>query len=162
MSEKTKALGVSVMALAALAAVVVFVSSPVSPRTAAAQDDADPVWRLCRAYLAAHEKADFEAFNELIFRNQPATAAELTALRGVFEADCRQAVASIAVRPLEPDDVTEYVHEGAMYVPSLPPVGKLVVQFATDDRARVQSASTTFLVGEHAGRYVLLTAVPQR
>lgn len=113
----------------------------------------------CRA---AFEHCDADAFLKLIYTTDAPESKDLSAQRQIFETDCHKPIAEIKIEPLGAKDVTTYELKGVTYRPTLPPVGKLEIVFASKPNAAVHGETTSFLVGRTKDRWWILTAEPTR
>ena len=73
--------------------------------------------------------------------------------------DLNYRVKSVQVMDLAPNSKFEYTRDGVTYVPGLPPVARLVVNY--QGRRSVTQFSTSYLVGAKAGRYFIVLATPK-
>jgi hypothetical protein len=104
--------------------------------------------------LAQQDRAGIES---LIFWPQ-GQRHESEALDYFLKAQSVRRIQSVDIVPVPDDQVLEYTRGGVRYTPSLPPVHKLVVTFAS--RGSVSDESAGFLVGEKDGRYYVTLAAP--
>ena len=69
-------------------------------------------------------------------------------------------VGRISVEPVRPTEQLEYRVNGIAYRPTLPPLGRVNIDFVVPAGARARSRSTSYLFGVRDGAYYLLTAEP--
>ena len=78
-------------------------------------------------------------------------------IRRSVEADFANTIVDVRVEPMKDGQLLQYTLKGITYRPNLKPLGNLVVEFEKTGSA-VQATSTSYLLGQKNGTYLIATA----
>ena len=123
----------------------------------------DSAQRLCAAYQQAHATKDVAAFLQLIEFDR--TTPELTRIQiaEAFKNTLPRRVSAVEVHELAGTERTSFEIGGVSYVTTLPVIKKLKIAYSEEGQggaARV--TTTTFLLGEKAGKYRIVSTMPKK
>lgn len=135
-----------------------------APSVYAQQGGASPprsVEELAERYRRAHAVRDIEAIKRLFYWGA-STDRNRTLVASFIAQDVAHAISGVSVKPVGPNDLTEYTQNGIRYRTTLPATAKLVVDFRprTEGGVKYNAEQTSYFIGTRNGEYWLVTAEP--
>lgn len=122
--------------------------------------DADK--RLSAAYQQAHAAKDVKAFLQLIEFSNTTPELTRTQIAEAFKNSLTRHIATVEVQDLAGTERTSYEVGGVAYVTTLPVVKKLKIAYTEEGQGPARVTNTTFLLGEKAGEYRIVSTMPKK
>lgn len=118
---------------------------------------------LAERYRDAHARKDVDAIKRLFYWGA-ATDKSRMLVTSFITQDVSHAIRGVAVKPVDPKDLTEYTQDGITYRLTLPATAKLVIDFQprTEGGRKINSEQTSYFIGMRNDEYWLVTAEPSR
>jgi hypothetical protein len=112
--------------------------------------------KLIAAFKAAYENKDVDALMSLVHWKDVTTQTR-NGIRRSFEDILKAPIDNVFIVPVPKDQVLEYTHGSITYRINLKPVGWLRVFYKKNQQG---VTTTSYMVGEKDGRYLIATAAP--
>lgn len=123
---------------------------------------ADADKRLSAAYQQAHAAKDVKAFLQLIEFSNTTPELTRTQIAEAFKNSLTRHIATVEVQDLAGTERTSYEVGGVAYVTTLPVVKKLKIAYTEEGQGPARVTNTTFLLGEKAGEYRIVSTMPKK
>lgn len=114
---------------------------------------------LTASYKAAFDSKDLAALMKLVHWERVEDNIKLM-MRTGFERVLQLDLVSLETAELGQDDSFQFENKGVKYGPNLFPVARLLIEFKPDGVSQYQVASSSYLIGEIDGRYMITTSAP--
>lgn len=118
---------------------------------------------LAERYRQAHARKDVTAITRLFYWGASTDKTRALVMSFITH-DIANGIRGVAVKPLDPKEITQYTQDGVTYRMTLTPMAKLVIDFSprTEDGRTYNSEQTDYFIGVRNGEYWLVSAEPVR
>lgn len=134
------------------------VSATASPTASPTDAPTDARDELVQAFEQAFRQRDLEKLKNLVWW-EGADEFIRSSVEGSLEDDLRHQLLDVQLDPPTVGEVLEFTHQGLVYKPNLPVAGRLRVSYQME--GMTDPASSSYLVGQHEGRYFIAVAAPE-
>lgn len=114
---------------------------------------------LTASYKAAFDAKDLAALMKLVHWERVEDNIKQM-MRTGFERVLLLDLVSLETTEPGQDDFLQFENQGVIYGPNLIPVARLLISFKPDGVSQYQVASSSYLIGEIDGRYMIATSAP--